>query len=67
MSRNLIQIGLGRFFCTFISSKSELARISKQKFVIGFEFCFISKMKMIILIKLFHLFDFACHGEAHWC
>ena len=37
MSRNLIQIGLGCFFCTFTSSKSELARISKQKFVIGFD------------------------------
>ena len=47
-----------------LSPKSELSRISKQKLAIGFEFCFNSKVRMIILIKLF---DFACHGKAHCC
>ena len=46
------KFNLNRFrvlFCTgtFTSSKSELARISKQKFVVGFEFCFSSKVRMI--------------------
>ena len=35
-----------------LSPKSELSRISKQKLAIGFEFCFNSKVRMIILIKV---------------